>query len=145
MAVLMRSVGVTAKMLATMPELIPANMLRSGERAPVSGSLKAFLIMSKERKRTPSLAIEPTIRDEQPLYNALGPSLRKTSETTMKGFRGLEAFPSLRSWTRVFANSNGYVRAASTPPAIPPETSETRGWVLALDSSAAPDLELIRS
>ena len=74
----------------------------------MSGSLKAFLMMSKERKRTPSLAMEPTIREEQPLYKALGPSLRKTLATTRKGFRGLvDAFPELRSWTLVLANSKG--------------------------------------
>ena len=99
---------------------------------------------SKERKRTPSLATEPTIKDEQPLYNAFGPSLRKTSATTRKGFRGLmDALPSLRSWTLVLANSNGYVAAASTPPAIPPDMSDTTGGVL--EWSPAPDLGLIGS
>lgn len=45
-AVLMRSVGVTAVMLATTPAVIPAIMLRRGGRVPVSGSANAFLIVS---------------------------------------------------------------------------------------------------
>ena len=99
--------------------------------------------MSKERKRTPSFAMDPTIKEEQPLYKARGPSLRKTSATTRKGFRGLAAFFELWSWTLVFANSKGYVTAASMPPAMPPETRDTTGGVL--ESLAVPGLELIRS
>ena len=55
----MRSVGVTAKMLATMPELMPASMFRRGVSVPVSGSAKEFLMVSKERKRMESSAMEP--------------------------------------------------------------------------------------
>ncbi len=58
-AVLMRSVGVTAKIDARIPEAIPARRLRSGVSELVSGSAKAFLMVSKVRKRTPSLAMEP--------------------------------------------------------------------------------------
>lgn len=64
----MRSVGVTQVMEATTPEAIPASMLRRGERVPVSGSLKEFLMVSKERKRIPSLPTEPITRGRQPLY-----------------------------------------------------------------------------
>ena len=35
--------------------------------------------------------------------------------------------PLLASCTRVFANSNGYVAAASTPPATPPAINDTAG------------------
>ncbi|KAL9633298.1 MAG: hypothetical protein Q9164_004785 [Protoblastenia rupestris] len=119
---------------------MPARRLRAGVRVPVSGSAKAFLIVSKERKRTPSFPIDPythgTVRVakhvsqavwyvtkkitahtmtklEQPLYSARGPSLRKTWLTTRKGLRGLVAPASLRNWALVFANSNGYWNKAS--------------------------------
>lgn len=56
--------------------------------------------------------------------------------TIRKGFLGIcEEGAELRepgrrpSWTRVLANSNGYVRNPSTPPATPPEIRETRGGV----------------
>lgn len=55
----MRSVGVTPRMLAITPALMPASMLFRGDRAPVSGSLKAFFMESKEKKRTESFASEP--------------------------------------------------------------------------------------
>ena len=147
-AVLIRSVGVTANILAMIPELIPASMLRRGVRAPVSGSAKAFLIVSKDKKRTPSLATEPMTREEQPLYKARAPSSRKTWLTTRKGLRGVGTPFCWRSWTRVLANSNGYyvcirltiilapewrwltVDAASTAPAIPPEMTDTIAGVL---------------
>ena len=58
-AVLIRSVGVTAKKLATTPEVMPARRLRAGVRVSVSGSAKVFLTVSNVRKRTPSLAIDP--------------------------------------------------------------------------------------
>jgi len=88
MAVLMRSVGVTAKTLATTPDAMPASKLRRGERVPDSGSWKKDLISSKEKKRTPSLAIDPIIKVEHPLYNARRPSWRNTFLTTSKRFRG---------------------------------------------------------
>ena len=55
----MRSVGVTAKVEATIPVATPASKFRIGVSVPVSGSAKEALIMSKERKRTASLAMEP--------------------------------------------------------------------------------------
>jgi hypothetical protein len=58
-AVLMRSDGVTAVTDAATPAVMPASRLRRGERVPVTGSAKASLIWSKNRKRTPSLPIEP--------------------------------------------------------------------------------------
>ncbi|KAK0896136.1 hypothetical protein LTS16_024145 [Friedmanniomyces endolithicus] len=66
-AVLMRSVGVTAVTDATTPLSIPAARFRSGLRVPVSGSSNWFLIVSKERKRMPSLPTEPMTSVEQPL------------------------------------------------------------------------------
>ena len=51
--------GVTAKMDAMTPVAEPAKMLFSGLRVPVEGSAKKDLIVSKERKRTPSFAMEP--------------------------------------------------------------------------------------
>lgn len=64
-AVLIRSVGVTAKMEATTPDVMPARRLRVGVRVPVEGSAKAFLMVSKERKRTPSLAMDPWVNSKK--------------------------------------------------------------------------------
>jgi hypothetical protein len=38
---------------------MPPRRLRMGEVVPVTGSAKEFLMASKKRKRTPSLAMEP--------------------------------------------------------------------------------------
>ena len=58
-AVFKRSVGVTAKIEAATPVAMPARRLRAGERVPVTGSANWDFMVSKERKRTPSLAMEP--------------------------------------------------------------------------------------
>lgn len=99
--------GDGTKTLATTPAVIPASMLRVGVSVPVSVSLYAFFITSNERKRMASLPMEPMMRLEHPLYNARAPSLRNTSLTTRKGFRGRGCDGSSWSWTRVLANSNG--------------------------------------
>jgi hypothetical protein len=154
-AVLMRSVGVTANVLATMPELIPASRLLSGLNVPVSGSLNCALIVSNEMKRMPSFRMVPATRVEQPLYSDLGPSFSMTDLMTANGFRvGVVSW----SWTLVLANSKAagesvrtfsffdmppqarhatlhstvqinlrYVMVASTPPAAPPAIRETSG------------------
>ena len=105
-------------------------------------------MMSKDRKRTPSLATEPMTKEEQPLYKARAPSFWKTWPTTRKGLRGVGTPFCWRSWTRVLANSNGYyvyirltivlalawrwltVDAASIAPAMPPDMKDTIGGVL---------------
>ena len=65
-AVLILSVGVTANILATIPADMPASKLRPGLSVPVSGSLKAFFILSKERNRTASFPMDPITRAEHP-------------------------------------------------------------------------------
>ena len=75
-AVLIRSAGVTAVTLAHTPLIRPARRFRAGVSAPVSGSAKVDLMLSKAMKRTPSLPTLPTIWAEQPLYRDAMPSLR---------------------------------------------------------------------
>ena len=102
-AVLIRSVGVTANVLATTPAVIPAIRFRRGESVPVLGYLKASLMLSNEMNRMASLATVPATSVSHPLYSARGPSLAITCLITLKGLRvGLSSC----SWTRVLANSN---------------------------------------
>lgn len=57
-AVLIRSVGVTATTLSTIPASIPAKIPLAGESFP-SSSISLFLIESNERNLTPALKAVP--------------------------------------------------------------------------------------
>jgi hypothetical protein len=95
----MRSVGVTAKILAITPALMPASRLRRGSK---------FLSLIFERilGRVEGEEADAVFGDRADnqcgasfvCYRARAPSLRNTWLTTKNGFRAeLAGFPSLRS------------------------------------------------
>ena len=57
-AVLIRSVGVTATMLSTVPAIMPASIPREVDSLPAS-SIRTFLTESKQRNLTPALNVVP--------------------------------------------------------------------------------------
>lgn len=106
-AVLILSVGVTARTLSTAPAVIPASIPRPGERTPRS-SARELRIVSYDTNRTAAFAVVPyifdqyevrideiailtTIRVVHPVYKAPTPSCFATWKMRRNGLEVLTA------------------------------------------------------